>query len=105
MIALCIIGPDVDEDESFTSEYNLELVEAMRQTMVAEGGLPDLAQQDLSVTQLIQIDMRITMEREAVQYGGVEEMLKCFESEFENAKVFSSLAEFMLMLTGKEPDG
>ena len=91
----------MNKEEAFTSEYKPELVEAMRQTMVADGGLPDLALQDLSATQLFQIDMRIMMEREAVQYGGVEEMLESFESEFENATAYSSLAEFMLMLTGK----
>ena len=89
----------MDEDKTSHSVYQVEAVETMRQTMVVEDGLPDLPLQDLSVTQLFQIDMRIMMEREAVQYGGVEEMLECFESEFEDAKAYSSLEEFMKMLT------
>jgi hypothetical protein len=74
--------------------------------MVREKIIPDLPIDKLSEHAIMLMDNRLMMEREALPYGGVDEMLKAFESDFAAARSYS-VPEFIAMLReefGQEPD-
>lgn len=84
--------------------YDPERREVMRQTMIAEGFMPDVPMHELSDVERMQIDNRLLMEDQAVEYGGIDAMLNSFEQEMKTAKSYDSVEAFMASLHETKPD-
>jgi hypothetical protein len=80
-----------------TDKESLDSREAVRVAMVREKIIPNLPIDELSDHATMLVDNQAMMERETLPYGGVDEMLKAFESEFADARSYS-VPEFIAML-------
>jgi hypothetical protein len=94
----------VTDDALAEPYYDPDRREIMRQTMIAEGFMPNMPMHELSDVEWMQIDNRLMMEDQAVEYGGINEMLDTFEREMKTAKSYDSVEAFMASLHETKPD-